>query len=200
MQTSAPDGRAGRGRQLLAVVLLPFTVTVVIPAVLVGATGTAVGWGLPGPVGAVPVVGGAASILVGLRLMWETISLFGSEGEGTLAPWDPTRRLVVRGPYHRVRNPMIAGVGLVLLGEAAVLGSAPILAELGVFALANGIYMPLVEEPGLIRRFGDEYLEYRREVPRWIPRRTPWTPAGSAQRIRPRDPPQPPGRRRSANR
>jgi protein-S-isoprenylcysteine O-methyltransferase Ste14 len=153
-------------------------VAVVIPAVLVTATGTRIGWGIPGGAATLPVLAGLGAILAGLRLAFETISLFGSAGEGTLAPWDPTRKLVVRGPYLRVRNPMITGIGLILLGEAALLGSLPILAELGVFALANGIYMPLVEEPGLVRRFGDEYDEYRRAVPRWIPRRRHWAGPG----------------------
>ena len=107
--------------------------------------------------------------------MHETISLFSSRGEGTLALWDPTRKLVVAGPYLRVRNPMITGVGLVLAGEAMALGSVAILIELGIFALANALWMPLIEEPGLVRRFGDSYLAYRRAVPRWIPRRRPWT-------------------------
>jgi protein-S-isoprenylcysteine O-methyltransferase Ste14 len=71
---------------------------------------------------------------------------------------------------------MITGVGLLLLGEAAILGSTPILVELGLFALANLVYIPLLEEPDLAARFGADYEEYRRAVPRWIPRRTPWTP------------------------
>jgi protein-S-isoprenylcysteine O-methyltransferase Ste14 len=163
-------------RQLLSVLLLPTIVAIVIPALLVSSYGTEIGWGLPGAVGALPVLAGAGALLTGLWLAVETIALFGRVGKGTLAPWDPTRKLVVRGPYRRVRNPMISGVGLILLGEAAILGSAPILVELGLFALANLIYIPLIEEPDLAARFGAEYEEYRRAVPRWIPKRTPWTP------------------------
>ena len=157
-------------RQLLSVLLLPTSVAIVIPALLVNRYGTEVGWRLPEVAAALPVIGGAIAILAGLRLGYETISLFGSEGEGTLAPWDPTRKLVVRGPYRRVRNPTITGVGLVLLGEAAILGSPAILIVLGIFALANLTYIPLIEEPDLVARFGAEYEEYRRTVPRWIPR------------------------------
>jgi protein-S-isoprenylcysteine O-methyltransferase Ste14 len=75
-----------------------------------------------------------------------------------------------------VRNPMITGVALVVLGEGLVLGSVAILIEFAVFALANALWMPLVEEPGLARRFGDDYEEYRRAVRRWVPSREPWTP------------------------
>jgi protein-S-isoprenylcysteine O-methyltransferase Ste14 len=163
-------------RQLLSVLLLPTSVAIVVPALLISTYGTRIGWGLPGAAAALPVLAGATALLAGLWLAAETIALFGRVGEGTLAPWDPTRRLVVRGPYRRVRNPMISGVGLVLLGEAAILGSSAILVELGLFALANLIYIPLVEEPDLAARFGADYEEYRRAVPRWVPRRTPWTP------------------------
>lgn len=147
---------------------------IVLPALLVAANGTNIGWGLPGAAAALPVVVGAALLAAGAALVAQTIALFDAKGEGTLAPWDPTRHLVVRGPYRRVRNPMITGVGMVLLGEAAVLGSPPIAILFAVFAAVNAIYMPLSEEPGLVKRFGQEYEEYRDNVPRWIPRLTPW--------------------------
>ncbi len=156
--------------------MLPGMVAVVIPAVLVATVGTNVGWGLDGAARGIPLVAGAAALAAGLRLAVQTIALFGSAGAGTLAPWDPTRRLVVEGPYRRVRNPMITGVALILLGQALVLGSTAILIELAIFAAVNAVYMPLLEEPGLVRRFGAEYEAYRQAVPRWVPRRTPWHP------------------------
>jgi protein-S-isoprenylcysteine O-methyltransferase Ste14 len=149
MTSSAAEGGPPLWRHLLSVSLLPFSATVVIPAVLVLAFGTEIGWGLPGALAVLPVLAGGALILLGLRLAYETIALFRSVGRGTLAPWDPTNELVVAGPYRRVRNPMITGVGLVLAGEATVLGSVAVLVELAVFALANALWMPLVEEPGL---------------------------------------------------
>ena len=163
-------------RQLRAIALLPGMVTVVAPAVLVWSYGADLGWDLPAPLSILLVLAGVALIAVGLRLWLETIRLFVEVGRGTLAPWDPTHNLVVRGPYRRVRNPMISALGFVLLGEAAVLGSPSVLILFGGFAVANATYIPLFEEPGLLRRFGDEYAEYRRAVPRWIPRCTPWTP------------------------
>lgn len=107
-----------------------------------------------------------------------TIRLFVSQGRGTLAPWDPTSRLVVAGPYRHVRNPMISGVLCVLLGEAALFGSAPLVLWFGIVLGVNAVYMPLVEEPGLVRRFGADYESYRAHVPRWLPRLTPWSGAG----------------------
>jgi protein-S-isoprenylcysteine O-methyltransferase Ste14 len=106
--------------------------------------------------------------------MVATIRLFGTVGQGTLAPWEPPQHLVVRGVYRHVRNPMISGVLFVLLGESLLTASLPLFRWFVVFALINAIYIPLVEEPGLVKRFGDEYRTYKRNVPRWIPRLTPW--------------------------
>jgi protein-S-isoprenylcysteine O-methyltransferase Ste14 len=153
-------------RHAAAVLLLPGVVAVGIPVVLVSTTGTRATW--------VGIVVGAALIGVGLALIVWTVSLFASEGRGTLAPWDPTSRLVVRGPYRRVRNPMISGVLFVLLGEAAALGSVAVLLWFAAVFGLNAVYIPLVEEPGLVRRFGADYERYRRHVPRWLPRLRPW--------------------------
>ena len=164
-------------RHLLAVFLLPGVVTIVVPAEIIRRTGTLnVGWGLTPPLGWLPRLLGCALIGFGLLLMYRTISLFASFGEGTLAPWDPPRRLVVRGVYRRVRNPMISGVFSVLLGEAALLGSPPVLLWFLIVFAVNAVYVPLIEERSLSERFGEEYLDYRRNVPRWIPRPRPWTP------------------------
>ena len=157
-------------RHIRAIGLLPVTVTVVVPAVLLAVTDPAgVGWGVPW----LTALAGAALIAAGVSLVVWTIGLFGTEGEGTLAPWDPTSRLVVRGPYRHVRNPMIIGVGCIVAGEAVLFGSVALLAWLAVVAALNAVYMPLVEEPGLERRFGDDYLRYRRAVPRWVPTTRP---------------------------
>jgi protein-S-isoprenylcysteine O-methyltransferase Ste14 len=113
---------------------------------------------------------------------------FATEGEGTLAPWDPPRRLVVRGPYRYVRNPMISGVVLVLFGEAAVLLSRPHLSWAHLFLGLNAVYIPLLEEPLLAARFGDAYRTYCRHVPRLLPRWRPWDPEGGAGTSRGRPP------------
>jgi protein-S-isoprenylcysteine O-methyltransferase Ste14 len=164
-------------RHLRAIVLLPGTVTIAVPALIMVGTGMDFGSGLDGLAGALTVALGAVLIAAGLAIWVWTVRLFARIGEGTLAPWDATRRLVVEGPYRHVRNPMITAVLAVLLGEAAVLGSPALLLWTAIFLAVNSVYFPLVEEPGLERRFGREYSEYKRNVPRWIPRRTPWTPS-----------------------
>ena len=164
-------------RHLLAILLLPGVVAIVVPAWILSRAGALrVGWGLAPPLAWLPLVLGCLLIGLGLLLVYRTISLFAGFGDGTLAPWDPPRRLVVRGIYRRVRNPMISGVFFVLLGEALLFGSPPVfLWFLVVFAI-NAVYIPLVEEPGLSGRFGEEYLDYKRNVPRWVPRLRPWNP------------------------
>jgi protein-S-isoprenylcysteine O-methyltransferase Ste14 len=110
----------------------------------------------------------------GFGLAVWTVKLFMKFGDGTPAPWDPPQKLVIRGPYRHVRNPMITGVLLVLLAEAMLFRSWPIALWMGLFFVANVIYFPLVEEKGLEKRFGDNYRLYKKNVPRWIPRVRPW--------------------------
>ncbi len=119
---------------------------------------------------------GLGLLAAGAGLLGVTIRHFADQGRGTLAPWDPPRRLVVSGVYRHVRNPMISGVFLVLVGESLLFASAAITLWTAGFAVANAVYMPLVEEPALRRRFGEEYATYARHVPRWVPRLTPWRP------------------------
>jgi protein-S-isoprenylcysteine O-methyltransferase Ste14 len=164
-------------KHLRAILLLPFMVTVVIPSVILWLTGRdTLGMWQAAPAIRVCLLalGGLLSCL-GLVLMVATIRLFVTVGQGTLAPWDPTWRLVVRGVYRHVRNPMITGVFFVLIGEAALAASLPLLGWFAVFVAVNAVYIPLAEESGLVKRFGDEYLVYKQNVPRWIPRLRPWT-------------------------
>jgi protein-S-isoprenylcysteine O-methyltransferase Ste14 len=171
-----PAGGPGPWRLARAILPLPFTATVIVPLILVLAGGANPGLGLDGALAAIPVLAGCALAAAGLALIARTIALFARVGEGTLAPWDPPRRLVVSGPYCHVRHPMITGVATVIAGEALALGSAPIAIWWAAFVAVNSVYLPLVEEPILVRRFGDEYERYQRHVPRLVPRRRPWEP------------------------
>ena len=154
-------------RHLLAIGLLPFTVTIAVPALVLWRRGIEVaGWPL--------ALVGVALIGAGLALVAWTVALFAREGKGTLAPWDPTSRLVVLGPYRHVRNPMISGVLAILLGEAALFASSALLVWFATVFAVNAVYMPLVEEPALRKRFGADYDAYRANVPRWLPRLRPW--------------------------
>jgi protein-S-isoprenylcysteine O-methyltransferase Ste14 len=151
--------------------LLPLTAAGIVPAVLLARDGWA---GVIATLQPARVAAGAALAAAGLAMLAWTVTLFVRIGRGTLAPWDPTRRLVVRGPYAHVRNPMISGVLAVIVGEAVAFGRLWTWA--GLFLAINHVYFVLSEEPGLTRRFGDEYQEYRQHVPRWVPRLTAWRP------------------------
>jgi protein-S-isoprenylcysteine O-methyltransferase Ste14 len=152
---------------------------IVIPMILAGVFGKSPGWNLPNLLNLVPITVGFSLVAAGLTLMAKTITLFANLGQGTLAPWDPPQKLVVKGVYRHVRNPMISGVASILLGETLLLGSLPQFIWFLLFAAANAIYIPSSEEPGLLKRFGRDYEIYRTNVPRWIPRLTPWTPENS---------------------
>lgn len=159
-------------RHAFAIVLLPGAAAVVVPAViLVTGNGSGIGWGIGGAGAALLAILGIGLIAAGVGLWAWTVLLFARRGKGTLAPWDPTRRLVVEGPYRHVRNPMISAVLTVLVGEAILFGSVGLAIWAAAFGAVNHAYFVVFEEPGLERRFGDGYRAYKRTVPRWIPRR-----------------------------
>src|SRR5262249_8839550 len=117
---------------------------------------------------------GAVLLFVGISLFAASLHQFPTRGRGTLAPWDPPRHLVVSGPYRFVRNPMISGVLFILFAEAAWFQSPRLLVWAGAFLVANWVYIPLIEEPQLIHRFGEPYREYCRHARRFLPRTRPW--------------------------
>ncbi len=159
---------------LAAILALPFNVIVVIPALLLYFFNYRIGWGT-GPITttAAFLIGGSI-MAAGLFMLVTAIKYFAAQGKGTLAPWDPPKKLVVEGPYRYSRNPMISGVVIVLLGELIIFGSIPLLIWFLYFTITNLIYIMKREEPMLEQKFGDEYREYKQKVPRFIPRRKPW--------------------------
>jgi protein-S-isoprenylcysteine O-methyltransferase Ste14 len=160
-------------RHLMSILVFPVTMTLLIPALIMASTRPAAGspW--------LVSVGGLL-IAVGLGLMVWTVTLFDRVGKGTLgvgAVMGEPVHLVVRGPYRHVRNPMITGVLCILLGEAAVTLSGGLLGWFAIFLTFQLIAIRFWEEPHLVKRFGSEYVDYRRNVPRWIPRITAWDPS-----------------------
>ena len=153
-------------RDMLA---LPFMVTVVIPYFLYS---THVSLFKEQPV-AIKVIG-AIIFLIGLPLQLYTTFLFKKYGQGTLAPWQPTQKLVIRGPYKYCRNPMITGVLMILAGEALFLNALPILIWATMFFIMNTAFFIFKEEPDMLMRFGAPYAHYKSQVPRWLPKFTPY--------------------------
>jgi protein-S-isoprenylcysteine O-methyltransferase Ste14 len=122
-----------------------------------------------------PVLGAPQLVGLGLGAVGAAVALwcvfaFALIGRGTPAPFDPPRRLVIRGPYRRVRNPMYVGAAVALGAAALFYQSLALLAFTGVFLLVTHLFVVGYEEPALRRRFGTEYETYCREVRRWWPR------------------------------
>jgi protein-S-isoprenylcysteine O-methyltransferase Ste14 len=149
---------------------------IIIPWFLMWLTAdTILGWPIVGALNLLIMLIGLTVLLTGVVLMYACIRMFSNIGEGTLAPWAPTQKLVVVGVYRYMRNPMITGVLLGLLGEAIILSNYAVFLWSLFFFVGNHLYLLRSEEPGLLKRFGKEYAEYFENVPRWLPRRTPWT-------------------------
>ena len=157
-------------RWLLPILLLPGTVLLLIPGLILLAQPE------------VRIVSpdqprffcGIIATIPGLLLAISSMAMFARHGAGTAAPWDPPAKLVLRGPYRHVRNPMISAVAFLLLAESLLLGSQYIMSWAVVFWLCNNAYFPLVEEPRLRTRFGSDYERYCQHVRRWWPRLRPW--------------------------
>lgn len=124
------------------------------------------------------LITGLILLAAGLTLFILSVRMFILVGRGTIMPWDPTRRLITGSLYAYVRNPMILGVLILLLGEVVLFDSAWIAILALIFFMINTVYFHFSEEPGLLKRFGPEYAEYRRNVRMWIPRLKPWKPGG----------------------
>jgi protein-S-isoprenylcysteine O-methyltransferase Ste14 len=114
---------------------------------------------------------GLLCVGVGIVLLAACIFEFARSGRGTLSPIDPPRRLVVRGLYRYVRNPMYLSVTMILLGEVLLTGLRALAVYWALWFVAANLFVIGYEEPTLHRLFGPSYEEYRRNVGRWLPRR-----------------------------
>ncbi len=156
--------------------LLPIGALIIIPWFLMWFTADiTIGWSLPWSLDFLILLIGMTILVTGILLTVNCIIMFANIGEGTLAPWAPTQKLDVVGIYRYMRNPMITGVLFGLLGESIILSNYAVLLWFLFFFVGNHIYFIKSEEPGLVARFGDEYEAYRDNVPRWLPRKTPWS-------------------------
>ena len=130
------------------------------------------GIGQPAIIGAWQVVGMLIGVC-GAALALACILTFVTVGRGTPAPFDPPRRLVVKGPYRFIRNPMYVGAGLALTGAALFYLSTPLLGYAGVFLVLMHVFVVFYEEPTLRGAFDGDYETYCRQVGRWWPKRLP---------------------------
>lgn len=162
-------------RHILAFLLLPLIAVIFIPAWLFYAFAnydtrwagmTLLTW--------TGFIAGSLSVWLGFTLFFWCVNLFAFIGQETLSPWNPAHKLIVAGPYRHVRNPMTGGVALMLIGQSLFWGSWVIALWAGIFILINHVYFIFSEEPGLEKRFGEIYINYKNNVPRWVPRFRSW--------------------------
>jgi protein-S-isoprenylcysteine O-methyltransferase Ste14 len=116
-----------------------------------------------------PQLAGMIAAAAGAAIAAWCILTFAFIGRGTPAPFDPPRRLVVRGPYRHVRNPMYLGAGLALSGAALFYEAGALWAYAGGFLVLTHILVVSYEEPTLRQTFGEDYETYCRQVRRWLP-------------------------------
>jgi protein-S-isoprenylcysteine O-methyltransferase Ste14 len=117
---------------------------------------------------------GVVLIAAGLALLLECFGRFALLGRGTPAPLAPPERLVVTGPYRRVRNPMYVAVVAMILGQAALLADLRLVGYAALVWTAFHVFVLAYEEPTLRRSFPADYAAFFAAVPRWIPRLRPW--------------------------
>jgi len=113
-------------------------------------------------------------IVAGLPAIVDSFVRFALQGLGTPAPIAPTENLVVTGLYRYVRNPIYVALVAVILGQAILFGDQRLLWYGVLLWLSFHAFVVGVEEPTLVSEFGSEYEDFRANVPRWIPRLTPW--------------------------
>jgi protein-S-isoprenylcysteine O-methyltransferase Ste14 len=123
----------------------------------------------PERIGLAQVIGLIVTAISAAVAVWCIVN-FAIVGRGTPAPFDPPRRLVVRGPYRYVRNPMYLGAGLAVAGAALYYQTAALLAYAGAFLLLMHVLVVSYEEPTLRQTFGEDYQAYCLRVRRWSPR------------------------------
>ena len=155
---------------LKAILILPFNVLVTIPAVILYFSQ----FDIISPAFSLEFILMLFLLVLGFFLVIWTMRLFAAVGKGTPAPWDPIDKLIVTGPYAYVRNPMLSGVFCILFAETLLFQSKALLIYALIFIVINAIYFPLSEEKGLFKRYGEDYAEYKRNVPRFLPRLTPY--------------------------
>lgn len=129
----------------------------------------------PAPFAPLPLAAlGGVLLTGGGLLLLECFGRFALVGRGTPAPVAPPERLVVTGAYRRVRNPMYVAVLALVLGQAALFGSLPVLLYAAALWIGFHLFVLAYEEPTLRETFPQDYAAYVAAVPRWIPRLTPW--------------------------
>jgi len=111
---------------------------------------------------------GAGLILGGLLVILHCTGSFARLGRGTPVPLAPPERLVVSGLYRYSRNPIYIAYLAILLGYFLLWKAVALLGYTLVAFAGIQVLIVFREEPVLRERFGADYREYTRTVPRWF--------------------------------
>ena len=151
-------------RTLIFTFVVPGTFAVYLPySIIVQEKGAYTSAGRWWWLGLVPLALGAAGYT---WCAWD----FTFAGHGSPLPLDAPRKLVVRGLYRFVRNPMYVSVSCVVLGQVVIFASRNLLMYALFVMPMFHLFVLLYEEPTLREKFGEEYDAYCRRVPRWLPK------------------------------
>ena len=112
---------------------------------------------------------GLVLILATKILDFESLRAFSAAG-GTFYYADPPKQVVTTGPYRYVRNPLYLTLFIDTVGLFLIYGSTTFIIMLVLLVVGINYLVVGWEEPGLENRFGAAYLDYKKNVPRWIPR------------------------------
>lgn len=161
--------RAGIAFQLvvfpLILVLIPWAFSLL--GIRHGWTGDA-----PGPLNYLGLLPVAAGFCI---LVWCSHEHFGAAPDGWLlekTPHYPTPSyLLTTGPYRYSCHPIYLAEFAILLGWVLFYGSFVLAGMFGAAAVLAGTVIVPREERGLEARFGDSYLKFRRNTPRWLGKR-----------------------------
>ena len=159
-------------RSLFWTIVFPGVVTIYIPSLILKPADVPATWSFPQWIAIVPG-------LIGVSVLAYSIVSFAVTGRGTLSPVDAPQRLVVKGMYRYVRNPMYCGVMVTLLAETLFFVSESMLVYSVLWFLFAHTFVLFCEEPALRRKFGNSYEIYCRSVHRWLPGK-PFQDAGDA--------------------
>lgn len=110
---------------------------------------------------------GTGLVATGVGLTAVALSLF-RRSDTRPEPWQPASALVSRGLYRFTRNPMYLGMAMLSLGVALVFSSLSGCVLAIVAAVTVDRTVITREEAYLMRRFGEDYVNYARGVRRWL--------------------------------
>jgi protein-S-isoprenylcysteine O-methyltransferase Ste14 len=151
-------------RTLISFIALPGIIAIVVPSLIAYFDPWRQGYWTPG----------IYIMSIGFFVLLWCIRDFYKSGKGTLAPWDPPKKMVVVGLYRFMRNPMYVGVLLLVLGSGFYCQSTILVLYAVVLAIGFHVRVIRSEEPWLESHFRKQWEIYQKEVSRWLPRLKPW--------------------------